>query len=349
MILPYSLGLLPMVRALNISLFGIGIGLLAVLPSTAADPPKPEPASSYTPFERHGFKIKVSSRVVQIDEAMRNLDKHLERTIQAIPEGFRSFARGVTIWVEPDDSARRAAGLKAASAAYIPSGYPTMQAVGYLPLKAGGIEVFSDVLFLSDYQSDYLSRSAPGWLVHEFAHAFHDRFLGFNHPEVKQVYKQAMERKLYESVKWRGLTLWGDTPVLRVKAYAATDALEYFAEVSSAYLDCATWYYPFSRQQLKDHDRAGFKLMESVWKTTQFTIRNDLGVPLSIWWVGENSRQHKLFDLMLKEQRTFDGWDRLKLVGENMFDGEELRFIRPKAGEVIWRLNAQTIAKKPRS
>src|SRR5205085_12298854 len=51
----------------------------------------------------------------------------------------------------------------------------------------------------------------------------------------------------------------------RGRAYARTNAAEYFAEISCAYLDSCN-YYPFNYEQLRTHDPAGFKFVERVWK-----------------------------------------------------------------------------------
>jgi hypothetical protein len=57
------------------------------------------------------------------------------------------------------------------------------------------------------------------------------------------------------------------------RPYGRTNANEYFAEISCAYLD-SCFYYPFTYGDLKNHDPVGFSLMESVWKRPeQFTGR----------------------------------------------------------------------------
>ena len=60
-------------------------------------------------------------------------------------------------------------------------------------------------------------------VLHELAHAYHFRVLGADHAGVKAAYKQAMERKLYDSVEF----VHGG----KRKAYATTNAAEYFAEL----------------------------------------------------------------------------------------------------------------------
>ena len=94
-------------------------------------------------------------------------------------------------------------------------------------------------------------------MLHELAHAYHFRVLGVDHAGVKAAYKQAMERKLYDQVKYHN----GKT----MKAYAATNEREYFAELSEAYFG-KNDFFPFNRDELRRHDPAGFKLMEATWE-----------------------------------------------------------------------------------
>src|SRR5262249_49541767 len=93
-------------------------------------------------------------------------------------------------------------------------------------------------------------------ILHELSHAVHSHLLGNNNPTIKGAFSQAIERGLYLNVKHES----GATR----KAYASTSDHEYFAELTCSYLDkCA--YFPFSREELKDYDPIGFKLMEQIW------------------------------------------------------------------------------------
>lgn len=83
-------------------------------------------------------------------------------------------------------------------------------------------------------------------LLHELCHAIHNVFLNFENRDVRAAYQQAMDRNLY------------------AKAYARSSAPEYFAEISSAYLDTCN-FYPKNAGDLKDYDPIGYRLMEQVW------------------------------------------------------------------------------------
>jgi len=74
---------------------------------------------------------------------------------------------------------------------------------------------------------------------------------------IREAYRHAMEEKLYDSVEY----VHGG----KKKAYAATNAREYFAELSEAYFG-KNDYFPFTREDLRKHDPVGFKLMQDVWE-----------------------------------------------------------------------------------
>jgi len=82
-----------------------------------------------------------------------------------------------------------------------------------------------------------------------------------------------MKDRLYDSVRVhgpQGLAADGITPVL-AKAYACTNCMEFFAELSVAYhwhQDEATEYnkwFPFNRAQLAQHDPATLRVLEFEW------------------------------------------------------------------------------------
>ena len=48
------------------------------------------------------------------------------------------------------------------------------------------------------------------------------------------------------------------------RAYALTNAQEYFAELSEAYFG-KNDFYPFTRAELEKHDPVGYQLLRGVW------------------------------------------------------------------------------------
>jgi hypothetical protein len=131
------------------------------------------------------------------------------------------------------------------------------------PAKCGGVEWYDAQHYLSD-----CDLWGPGGLMlHELSHAWHCLHIenGYDNEEIIAVYKKAMEEKLYDCVRVHGSQ--GPT----CKAYACQDQMEYFAELSVAFLggvddDCEhNKWYPFNRAQLREHDPRAFELLCKMW------------------------------------------------------------------------------------
>ena len=128
-----------------------------------------------------------------------------------------------------------------------------------------------------EYQSDYLLWGPGGVLVHEFSHAYHFKCLpgGYDNPQVLECYRAAMEEGLYDEVEVHDDDNDGDDGdggKVKRKAYACHSAMEYFAELSTAFLggldhdaEYNKWY-PFNRQQVKEHDPRMYSVLKKVWK-----------------------------------------------------------------------------------
>lgn len=135
---------------------------------------------------------------------------------------------------------------------------------GCHPEKAGCVEVYD----LADHHSDRHLWGVGGIMLHEYAHAYHYKCLEgrYQNRPIKQCWDDAMKNKLYDCVRVHGSQ--GPT----AKAYACTDQMEYFAELSAAFLgglsddeEYNKWY-PFNRKQIKEHDPKAFQLLQDVWK-----------------------------------------------------------------------------------
>jgi len=118
------------------------------------------------------------------------------------------------------------------------------------------------------YMEDLDSWGPGGVMVHELSHAYHHQVLedGYDNKEIMACYKRAMKEKLYERVRVHG----PQGP--EAEAYACTDQMEYFAELSTAFLGCKDGsveynkWFPFNREQLAAHDPRAFKMLHRVWK-----------------------------------------------------------------------------------
>ena len=134
---------------------------------------------------------------------------------------------------------------------------------GYSGDKAGCVELYD----VTDYIKDRELWGRGGILIHELSHAYHNKCLadGYDNAEIVACYKQAMEEGLYNRVKVHGPQ--GPTQ----RAYACENAMEYFAELSTAFLggkkeneEYNKWY-PFNRSQVKEHDPRAYELLKKIW------------------------------------------------------------------------------------
>jgi hypothetical protein len=126
---------------------------------------------------------------------------------------------------------------------------------GISPLKAGQITLLS-LKAITEEKTRRLAPRRSVILLHEMAHAAHHYDLGDANPFVENAYQQAMSRGLYQHVP--------DDVRGAVRAYAAANSHEYFAEITCAYLDRCT-YFPHDREQLKEYDSVGYELVRKVW------------------------------------------------------------------------------------
>jgi len=144
---------------------------------------------------------------------------------------------------------------------------------GMATAKCGCIELFQTCEYLDD---NHLWHGKGGVMIHELAHAWHNKFLenGYSNQEIERCYKLAMEEKLYDSVK---VHLMDGTRKRR--AYACTDAMEYFAELSVAFLggvgddeslEFNKWF-PFNRKELKEHDPRAYEMLKKMWNVEDST------------------------------------------------------------------------------
>ena len=134
--------------------------------------------------------------------------------------------------------------------------------------KCGGVEMYEASKYLKD---NGLWHGKGGVLLHELSHAYHKKFVkdGYSNEEIEKCFKAAMKDKLYESVKVHN----GEGGTNELKAYAATNEFEYFAELSVAFLggvgthedlEYNKWF-PFNRKQIKTHDPRAYKLLHKMW------------------------------------------------------------------------------------
>lgn len=210
-------------------------------PAPAVDPYDTMPIESWTVRVNHALSVGEPKLCAQV---LKLLDFQLYQITREVPQPALGKIQSVVIWVELND--------------------PLFPCMCYHPdhdwvvghdldaRKTHGVELANARNFLR------WEHRQPWMVLHELSHAYHHDFLpgGFDNPDVIAAYTNAKEKGLYDAV------LRNNDRTER--AYAMTNAMEYFAECSEAYFGTND-FYPFVRPELKVHDPVGYQMMKSAW------------------------------------------------------------------------------------
>lgn len=211
----------------------------------------PAKVTGYRTLQVAGFTVLADPQVIDPPEKLdRTPLEVLEGELKTISRIVHAKAlaelRKLTIWAEWDEEQPLTNGRKGkALAVYYGGSQRGLLAAGKNPLKANNITILSTRDLTREHQPK--RESGRCVLLHEMVHAIHHTILGFNHAQIQAAYQQALERGKVE----RG-------------SYAATNAQEFFAEMSCAYLDKLP-YFPRDREELKKHDPPTFQLLAVIW------------------------------------------------------------------------------------
>jgi len=205
-----------------------------------------DPINDYEKMEIEGWTVKVNKELLEEDnengkKAIKILSVKLYEITRVVPEVALAKLKELTLWVDVD--------LRGPAATEF---YPTRESAlenGFLADKENGVE-FRARRFVS------WSKTQPGIVMHELAHAYHGIVIGYDESRIKTAYENAKTSGIYDSVlKYRG----GPGP-----AYGMLNHREYFAESSEAYF-VTNDFYPFVRTELKEHDPEIHKLLKLFW------------------------------------------------------------------------------------
>ena len=228
-------------KLLQITLFFISLSLIIFFSSGFK-------SLEYETRNIQGWNIKINRQLLTQEgeltqKALASLNTKLQDVNRVIPQQHHKFLHNVTIWVE-----KATPGFK--GMVYHPSA-EWLQKNGYNPAKAKAIEIANVSNFIS------WTETQPWHLLHELAHAYHDRVIGKDFAPIVRAYNNAVNSGLYRQVaRNRGDKLW--------EAYALKNRSEYFAELSEAYFG-ENDFYPFNRRELAAYDRQGYRAIEQAW------------------------------------------------------------------------------------
>lgn len=201
-----------------------------------------------------GWQVHVSKKLLEKDQAATNkalelLQKQLEEIDRVVPKQAVVELKKVPLWISPEYE------KTPPRAEYHPDG-------GWLKsnhrdqVMAKGIEFTNVRIFEAE------TRRMPNFALHELAHAYHDRVLGFEEPRIKAAYEKAKQGGTYDRVE----RVNSEGEKRFDKAYAMSNHKEYFAEATEAFFT-RNDFFPFTHDELQRHDPEMHKLLEAIWKT----------------------------------------------------------------------------------
>jgi hypothetical protein len=227
-----------------------------------------KPTRAYGKLTIQGFSVFVDRQILKDAQQTQRLKQRFNRILNDLgkvttAKQFATFKQ-TKIWLPVEklfkfkvtsskDFGNRGLTFKPSDTAahYISSSVDRLKARGANPDKAHSVEI-GDAAHFADY--DEVTQFAI--VLHEFAHAYHYQVLGEDYAPIRSAYQEAMKQKLYTMTSLR--TKQDD------KVYAATNADEYFAELSVAYL-ATNDGFPRDREILEEYDPIGYGLMRKVW------------------------------------------------------------------------------------
>jgi len=213
-------------------------------------------ASNHPPRIEHevrqveGWTVHVDKRLLSGEHeglgkaVLRLLAEKLYQITRIVPADRLAHLRQVPIWLDLDHALRSMQYHPAAS---------WLREHGYDPAMAKAVHIPNARGFLRTIRPP----EQPFALLHELAHAYHDRVLGFKYPPIVQAYRRAVASHLYDSVLRRGGR--------KGRHYALTNPMEFFAEMTEAYLGTND-FWPFVRWELLEADPETYHLLERIWE-----------------------------------------------------------------------------------
>ncbi len=201
-----------------------------------------------------GWKVQVSTKLIEqdavaVEKALQLLRAQLDEIVRVVPAQAVTELRKVPLWVNPEYSKVRP------RAEYHP-GADWLRENGRDPAMEKAVEFTNVRIFEAE------TRRMPNFALHELAHAYHHRTvrMSYGNLEIKNAYEKAKASGKYDRVERKDSE--GRSHMDR--AYAMTTPQEYFAECTEAYFS-RNDFFPFTRDELKQHDPEMFGLLEKLW------------------------------------------------------------------------------------
>lgn len=216
----------------------------------AQDKKEAEKPTSHTKRNVEGWTVRVDDRLLKpenkekLDRAIRFLEAKLVDIKIVVPEDKVKKLQTINIILDLTHG-------KLGPMQYHPG-------AGWLTTNGYSADIVKCVHLprIDDLVTKRNTNEQPWVILHELAHAYHDQFLGFDEPRIKDA---------YENYKKSGR---GDMTLLyngkRVKHYALTNEMEFFAEMTEAYFGTND-FFPFNRAELKESEPQIYEVLKNTW------------------------------------------------------------------------------------
>ena len=198
-----------------------------------------------------GWTLHISEKINQaaLKKALPLLQAQLEEIVRVVPAKAVTELQKVPLWINPEYPKVRP------RAEYHPSA-DWLRENGRDPVMEKAVEFTNVRIFEAE------TRRMPNFALHELAHAFHHRTMrmSYGNLEIKNAYEKAKANGKYERVERKDSEGRSHTD----RAYALTNPQEYFAECTESYFS-RNDFFPFTRDELRQHDPEMFGLLEKLW------------------------------------------------------------------------------------
>lgn len=217
----------------------------------------PEAAGATPPVtvtrQMEGWTVHVNrdlmiTQTAATQRALDLLSGQLQQIVRCVPRAALAELQKVRLWISPEYP-----GTPPRAEYHPDAGW--LRRHGRDPAMAKAVEFTNVRIFEQE------SKRMPVLALHELAHAYHDRVLGYQHAGIRAVYAKAKAGGGYEQVPRRDAL----GRVFTDRAYAMTNPQEYFAETTEAFFGTND-FFPFTRSELQQHDPEMFRLLEEIWE-----------------------------------------------------------------------------------
>jgi hypothetical protein len=213
-------------------------------------------AQTYDQQMIEGWTIQLNVSLKKADEAglekaLSLLTIQLKEIVRVVPAGAVVELRKVPLYFNPEYK-----GTPPRAEFHPDEGW--LRENGRDPAMVRAVEFTNVRIFEAE------CRRMPNFALHELAHAYHHRVLGFEHAEVEAAFQKAKASGKYDQVKRSD----SEGRLRLDRAYAMTNAKEYFAEGTEAYF-ARNDFFPFDQKELLQHDPVLHDLVKKLWQVSQ--------------------------------------------------------------------------------